>query len=89
MEIRGPEDDPSSPPATDDYYSGDYLQDMAEARLIELGGQHLLGQAHDYAGANADLLHPWDGIGVEPEARVSEYIASLWAYIEAVESRGE
>ncbi len=88
MESPGPDADRASEEA--DYRaSGEFLQDVVETRLIELGGQPLLDPAHDYAGSNADLLHPWDGIGDEPEARVSEYIASLWAYIEAVESRGE
>ena len=71
----------------DDYYNGEYLQDVAEYRLLELGGRELLDHARDYAGANADTMHPWDGTGPEPEARVSEYIGSLWRYVELIESR--
>ena len=71
----------------EDYYNGDYLQDVAESRLLELGGRELLAHAQRYAGENADVMHPWDGTGPEPEARVSEYIGSLWRYIELIESR--
>jgi hypothetical protein len=37
-----------------DYYGGDYLQDICESALIEIGGQALLGDAQDEACAYVD-----------------------------------
>jgi hypothetical protein len=37
--------------ADDDYFSGEYLQDILESDLLELGGQQLLDEARDEAGA--------------------------------------
>lgn len=68
-----------------DYYSGEYLQDIAEHRLLEDGGPELLQAAHDEAAARVDVLHPWHGQGVEPEQRVSAYISVLWEWVEQVE----
>jgi hypothetical protein len=68
--------------AEDDYFSGEYLQDIAESALLELGGQQLLDQAHDAAGAFVDQHHPWHGDGAEPEERVSAYLAILWQHVE-------
>lgn len=60
------------------YYSGEYLQDILEVALLELGGEELLRDAHDEAGAFVDEHYPWNGTGDEPEARVSAYCAGLW-----------
>lgn len=62
--------------------SGEFLQDVAESRLIEIGGQALLDRAQYAAGLTVDALYPWDGLGAEPEARVSEYISVLWRFTE-------
>lgn len=62
----------------DDYYGGDYLQDIAEIRLREFGGQKLLDSGHDAARAYVAQAYPWDGEGDEPPERVSAYIAVLW-----------
>ncbi len=66
-----------------DYYGGDYLQDIVETALIEVGGQALLNQAHEAAGAYVDRHYPWDGAAAEPTARVSAYCAVLAAYLQA------
>jgi hypothetical protein len=71
----------------DDYYGGEYLQDMAESALLEVGGQELRDAAHDAAGAYVDQCYPWDGAGDEPEQRVSAYISVLWGWVER--ARGE
>jgi hypothetical protein len=55
-------------------------QDIAEAALHELGGQQLRDAAHDAAGGHVDQHYPWDGIGDEPEQRVSAYIARVAAH---------
>jgi hypothetical protein len=66
----------------EDYYSGEYLQDIAESALLELAGQQLRDAAHAAAGAHVDQHYPWDGTGDEPEQRVSAYIAVLWQWVE-------
>ena len=38
----------------EDYYGGDYLQDICESALVEIGGQALLEDAQDEAGAYVD-----------------------------------
>ena len=61
------------------YYTGDYLQDILEVMLLELGGQQLLNDAHREAAAHVEARsHPWNGVGDEPGARVSAYCAVLW-----------
>jgi len=67
----------------EDYYSGEYLQDVLEADLLELGGQELLDVAHAEAARHVDEHHPWDGRGDEPAERVSAYCAVLWQVAEA------
>jgi hypothetical protein len=62
----------------DDYYSGDYLQDVLEGQLLELGGKWLLDDAHHEADQHVRTFHPWDGEGDEPGGRVSAYLAVLW-----------
>ncbi|MFR9807404.1 hypothetical protein ACL02T_34710 [Pseudonocardia sp. RS010] len=62
----------------EDYYGGDYLQDIAEHRLLECGGEQLRLAAHDEAGRYVDERYPWDGLGDEPAERVSAYISVLW-----------
>ncbi|GAA4554778.1 MULTISPECIES: hypothetical protein [Pseudonocardia] len=64
--------------AEGDYYTGEYLQDIAETRLLEIGGERLRRLAHDEAGRYVDERYPWDGQGAEPAERVSAYIAVLW-----------
>lgn len=64
----------------EDYYGGDYLQDIAEQRLLQLGGEKLRQAAHDEAGRYVDEAHPWDGAGDQPPERVSAYIAVLWQF---------
>jgi hypothetical protein len=61
---------------------GEYLQDICEAALLELGGQQLLDDAHTEAAAHVDEHHPWD----EPAARVSTYCAVLWQRVEAAQA---
>ena len=68
----------------DDYFSGEYLQDILESDLLELGGQELLVEAHDKAGAYVDQHFPWDGRGDEPAGRVSADCSVLWQRAEAV-----
>ena len=41
-----------------DYVSGEYLQDILESDLLELGGQRLLDEARDEAGAFVDAHYP-------------------------------
>lgn len=62
----------------DDYYSGDYLQDLLEGELLDIGGKRLLDDAHIEAGRYVEDAHPWDGEGDEPGERVSAYLAVLW-----------
>jgi hypothetical protein len=69
----------------DDYFGGDYLQDIAEIRLTELGGQELLDAGHNAARAYVAEAYPWDGEGDEPPERVSAYIAMLWQVGDAAE----
>ncbi|WP_433507288.1 hypothetical protein ACQP04_12970 [Pseudonocardia halophobica] len=71
----------------DDYYGGDYLQDIVEQRLVELGGQRLRLAAHDEAARYVDERYPWDGQGDEPVDRVSAYIAVLWQFGDAAATR--
>ena len=66
------------PCAAEDYSGGDYLQDIYEAALIEIGGQSLLEDAQDEACAYVDQHYPWDGRGDEPAERVSAYCAVPW-----------
>jgi hypothetical protein len=65
--------------ADDDYFSGEYLQDILESDLLELGGQQLLDEAHDEAGAYVDQHFPWDGRGDEPAERVRPTAACVAA----------
>lgn len=66
----------------DEYFGGDYLQDVCESALIEIGGQALLDDAHNEAGAYVDEFYPWNGRGDEPAERVSAYCAILWQRVE-------
>jgi hypothetical protein len=66
----------------EEYYGGDYLQDILVADLLQLGGPNLLDQAHDQAGLYVDERYPWDGHGNEPPERVSAYCAVLWQVAE-------
>jgi hypothetical protein len=61
---------------TDEYCGGEYLQDIAESALLELGSQELRDAAHEAAGAHVDQVYPWDGVGDEPEQRVSAYTSA-------------
>lgn len=70
-----------------EYFGGDYLQDMLELELLEVGGQQLLDDAQDEAGAYVDEAYPWDGRGDEPAERVSAWCAVLWQRGE--QARGE
>ena len=70
----------------EDYYGGDYLQDICESALVEIGGQALLEDAQDEAGAYVDQHDPWDGRGDEPAERVSAYCAVLWQRAELARS---
>jgi hypothetical protein len=72
---------------SDEYETGEALQDQLQLSLIELGGQDLLDRAHDEAGAYVDEHYPWDGHGDEPAERVSAYCAVLWQHVEAAEHR--
>lgn len=69
----------------DDYYGGEYLQDIAEIRLRDLGGQELLDAGRDEARAYVAQAYPWNGEGDEPPERVSAYIAVLWQVGDAAE----
>ena len=60
------------------YFTGDYLHDILEVMLLELGGQQLLDDAHREAAAHVDAHYPWDGVGDEPGPRLSAYCAVLW-----------
>ena len=60
------------------YFTGDYLHDILEVMLFELGGQQLLDDAHREAAALVEAHYPWDGVGDEPGARASAYCAVLW-----------
>jgi hypothetical protein len=62
----------------DDYYSGDYLQDILEGQLLDLGGKQLLDDAHYEASQYVGSYHAWDGHGDEPGERISAYLAVLW-----------
>jgi hypothetical protein len=70
--------------ADDDYFSGEYLQDILDSDLLELGGQQLLDEARDEAGAFVESHYPWDGRGDEPAGRVSACCSVLWQRAEAV-----
>jgi hypothetical protein len=69
----------------EDYFGGDFLQDLAEKRLLDLGGDALWQDARHEAGAYVDERYPWDGTGDEPPERVSAYIAVLWQRADAAE----
>lgn len=69
----------------EDYFGGDFLQDLAEKRLLDLGGHDLWQDARHEAGAYVDEHYPWDGTGGEPPERVSAYIAVLWQRADAAE----
>lgn len=71
--------------AQDDYFNGDFLQDIAEKRLLDLGGHALWQDARHEAGAYVDERYPWDGFGDEPPERVSAYIGVLWQRGDAAE----
>jgi hypothetical protein len=71
-------------PSVDDYFGGDYLQDICEMRLLDCGGQALRDDAHDEAGRYVDENYPWNGRGDEPADRISAYCAVLWQRAEAV-----
>jgi hypothetical protein len=71
----------------DDYYSGDYLQDILEGELLDLGGKWLLDDAHYEASQYVNDSYPWDREGDEPGERVSAYLAVLWQRAE--QARGE
>jgi hypothetical protein len=60
------------------YFTGDYLHDILEVMLLELGGQQLLDDAHREAAAHVEAHYSWDGVGDEPGARASAYCAVLW-----------
>ena len=47
------------------YYSTQYLQDILELRLLELGGEEQVSDAHDETAAHVDRHHPRDGCGVD------------------------
>jgi hypothetical protein len=66
------------------YYSGEYLQDVLEVTLLELGCEELLSDAHNEAGAYVDEHYPWTGSGDESEERVSAYCAARWWRAEQV-----
>lgn len=66
----------------EDYYSGDYLQDVLEGELLDVGGKRLLDDAHIEAGHYVEDAYPWDGHGDEPGERVSAYLAVLWQRVE-------
>lgn len=68
-------------------YEDGYLQDTLEFEALALGGQALLDDIHDEAGAHVDEHHPWDGRGDEPPERVSAYLAVMWQRVEL--ERGE
>lgn len=70
-----------------DHYGGDFLQDMLEGDLVELGGEQLLSDARDEAAQYVDEVYPWDGHGDEPTERVSAWCGVLWQYAE--QARGE
>lgn len=70
----------------DDYYSGDYLQDILEGQLLDLGGKRLLDDAHHEADHHVNSHHPWDGDGDEPGDRISAYLAVLWQRAELARS---
>lgn len=70
----------------EDYYSGDYLQDILEGELLGLGGKRLLDDAHHEAGQHVNACYPWDGEGEEPGERVSAYLAVLWQRAELARS---
>jgi hypothetical protein len=74
-------------PAVDDGYMDGYIQDELELDLLALGGQQLLGSAHDEADDYVDREYPWDGVGDEPAERASAWLAVLWQRAE--EARGE
>ena len=65
------------------YYGGEYLQDVAESGLVEVGGQALLDAAHDAAAAYVAWRYPWTGEGEEPQQRVSAYIGVLSRQLDA------
>jgi|tagenome__1003787_1003787.scaffolds.fasta_scaffold20486343_2 hypothetical protein len=71
----------------DDYYSGDYLQDVLEGQLLDLGGKQLLDDAHHEAGQHVGSYYAWDGHGDEPGERISAYLAVLWQRAELVRNQ--
>jgi hypothetical protein len=52
----------------EDYFNGDFLQDIAETRLLDLGGHALWEDARHEAGAYVDEHYPWDRAGDEPRS---------------------
>ncbi|WP_093086506.1 hypothetical protein [Pseudonocardia oroxyli] len=56
---------------------GGELHDLADRRLLELGGPLLVVVAHDIARAYVDRAYPDDD-----EFRRSGYLASLWQTVE-------
>lgn len=53
------------------------LHDLADRRLMELGGPVLVSVAHDIARSYVDRCYPEQG-----EFRTSAYVASLWTTAE-------
>ncbi|MEJ8282190.1 hypothetical protein [Pseudonocardia spirodelae] len=50
-----------------------------EMALASRGGDELVDDARTEAAWYADLLHPWDGCGCEPDARVHAWLSILMA----------
>jgi hypothetical protein len=50
-----------------------------EMALALCGGDDLVDDARTEASWYADLLHPWDGRGCEPDARVHAWLSILLA----------
>lgn len=73
----------------DGYYGGEYLQDVAETGLVEVGGETLLDAAHDAAAAYVAWRYPWTGEGAEPRERVSAYIGALSRQLDAARVNAE
>lgn len=65
------------------YYGGEYLQDVAETGLVEVGGETMLDAAHDAAAAYVAWRYPWSGEGTEPQERISAYIGALSRQLDA------
>lgn len=55
------------------------VRGACELVLAGVGGADLVGDARTEADWYADMLHPWDGLGCEPDCRVFAWLSILLA----------